>query len=132
MSRQFANHGAAKFVGDGRYLVTANGQQIQFWESSTGKLDGTIRNPFWIEAIEVGGGGRWILAVPTFGKKNRTAIVWDVRSRLRKAQLIAPSWDRSLVAFDTQGQLVAAVGRDKRIRIWRLADKTAIGFIESG
>jgi WD40 repeat protein len=137
---------ATAFTPDGKYLITAGGLYVQFWETATGREAGyrlfALQNH---DVIHVGIGPPredderkrdlrdcWTLVT---GDVNGTAKIWDLEPKLPDANGKArpEEYDLSLneratlqghaepinsVAFAPGNQTIATAGEDRTLRLW--------------
>jgi WD40 repeat protein len=129
-----------RYSPDGRELLMRVGPQVRILRTApdahgpaTGKkrreaprLKGKLAgHTDEVDALDISRNGRWVATA----SRDRTARIWDLRTRKSVAVLRDHHARVYCVAFAPTGRLVATGGGDRMIRLWRVPSGEAAGVL---
>ena len=111
----------ARFVMQGERVLIIGAQNVEIWDSASGRKLGQFRpDAPGRPRLTLSAGGRYA-AVPVLRDDTGPAIaVWDLATARRKQ--LQPVVAATALAVDATGSYLAVGGRDSRVRVWSLKD----------
>ena len=108
------------FVPDGKVVLSANSQQLNVWDSDTGKkADYPFHlRPLTIKVARLSTDGRRLACGGADGLVN----IWDLVKRRRLATLRGHKASIRDVALSPDGNRIATANADHTVRVWQLFD----------
>ena len=112
---------ASTFSRDTRFALTAERTSVVMWNMSTGRPTGFWSTEGDIRSLALSDGGRHVL----LGLSTREAVLIDTTGRTLPA-FIAHAGGVNAVAISRDGRLGATGADDGMVRLWNLAEGTAL------
>ncbi|MBI3778626.1 MAG: protein kinase [Gammaproteobacteria bacterium] len=103
------------FSPDGEWFASAGlDKTIKLWVTSTGKLLGSLRQSYAVNAVAISAGSKWLASAGDDG----TVRLWEAKTGQLRIALSGPSYAVYAVAFSPDGKYVAAAGKDRVVYVW--------------
>ncbi|MEM6451010.1 MAG: AAA-like domain-containing protein [Cyanobacteria bacterium P01_D01_bin.105] len=118
-----------QFSPDGQHFATTGGDGfLKLWRTRDLSLVRSHLTHRGLQSIQFSPDGQYIAAAGRNHGKNNTVEVWRVDSGEKHHQLVGYEKVIRTVAFDPTGEMIAAAGGDRNIRVWS-ADSGELAFV---
>jgi eukaryotic-like serine/threonine-protein kinase len=105
---------APAFSPDGKWLAVAAMNQVEVWETASGRLVCRLPYPGGFWSLGFSGDGKWLAG----GGDDRTARVWDTATWTPHGAPMRHGEHMRAVAFSPDGKLLATASFDGTARLW--------------
>jgi WD40 repeat protein len=107
------------FSPDSKWFASGSTDKtIKLWVTATGKLLGTLRHGYAVNAVDISPDGVWLASVGDDGGVR----LWEAKTGAQRGTLSGNGYAMYAVAFSPKGDLIAAGGKDRTVFIWKVDD----------